>query len=165
MLSKNELQLLFILLAINILLCLVFGNFKSALNISKLIITLCDNNNKGEEKEGKICGPGVELTSCFIDPCMLPGERVCRGFLNAECRANYCGGCFAEWYLNNVRVDCGETSERSSTAIPRPCKRNACFLNPCLVSTCDGHPGAVCVPNYCGGCNAEYFLNGTRVYC
>ena len=31
-----------------------------------------------------------------------------------------------------------------------------CFADPCQVSACD-YPGAECVANYCGGCNAEWY--------
>ena len=38
-----------------------------------------------------------------------------------------------------------------------------CFVDPCQVSRCDV-PGAECVSNYCGGCNAEWYDEmGTRV--
>ena len=32
-----------------------------------------------------------------------------------------------------------------------------CFVDPCLLATCPAHPTAVCVANFCGGCNAEFF--------
>ncbi len=32
-----------------------------------------------------------------------------------------------------------------------------CSANPCDISTCPNIPDAKCVPNFCGGCNADYF--------
>lgn len=32
-----------------------------------------------------------------------------------------------------------------------------CFVDPCLFATCEAHPDANCVANFCGGCNAEFF--------
>lgn len=38
-----------------------------------------------------------------------------------------------------------------------------CFVNPCTVTTCPAQPNATCVDNYCGGCNARFFLYGQEV--
>ncbi|OWA49937.1 hypothetical protein BV898_14471 [Hypsibius exemplaris] len=39
-----------------------------------------------------------------------------------------------------------------------------CFVAPCQVTTCPGHPYATCRDNYCGGCNAEFYdVNGVNV--
>ena len=32
-----------------------------------------------------------------------------------------------------------------------------CIINPCQVTSCPAHPGAICIPDYCGGCNARFF--------
>jgi hypothetical protein len=40
-----------------------------------------------------------------------------------------------------------------------------CFADPCLVSECSSYPDAECVANYCGGCWADYYLNGDLIYC
>ena len=32
-----------------------------------------------------------------------------------------------------------------------------CFQDPCLVESCSAYPNAECVPNYCGGCYADYY--------
>jgi hypothetical protein len=32
-----------------------------------------------------------------------------------------------------------------------------CFQDPCLVETCSAYPNADCVPNYCGGCYADFY--------
>jgi len=33
----------------------------------------------------------------------------------------------------------------------------ACYLNPCDSAACPAHPNAVCIANYCGGCNAVFY--------
>eukprot|EP00731_Ephydatia_muelleri_P014212 Em0007g1522a len=39
-----------------------------------------------------------------------------------------------------------------------------CFVDPCLSATCPAHPHAVCVADFCGGCNAKFFdHNGKEV--
>ena len=38
-----------------------------------------------------------------------------------------------------------------------------CFVNPCEGATCPGVEGAVCVADYCGGCNTLWVLNGEAV--
>jgi hypothetical protein len=40
-----------------------------------------------------------------------------------------------------------------------------CFVDPCLMATCPLYPNPECMANYCGGCNAEWFLNGEEVFC
>ena len=43
-----------------------------------------------------------------------------------------------------------------------------CFVNPCdmlKVKVCKKHPKAVCVPDYCGGCNVKWLLDNQPVKC
>jgi hypothetical protein len=40
-----------------------------------------------------------------------------------------------------------------------------CFVDPCVGARCRGFPDAVCVSDYCGGCNARFFLDGEEVTC
>ena len=40
-----------------------------------------------------------------------------------------------------------------------------CVSNPCSVAKCLAFPGAECRPNFCGGCNAEFFLGGAKINC
>lgn len=42
-----------------------------------------------------------------------------------------------------------------------------CFDRPCGVerSPCTSYPDAVCVDNYCGGCNTDWYLDGELVDC
>ena len=39
-----------------------------------------------------------------------------------------------------------------------------CFQDPCLVEDCPAYPNAECVPNYCGGCHADFYnANGQLI--
>ena len=38
-----------------------------------------------------------------------------------------------------------------------------CLVDPCQVSSCPAVNGATCVADYCGGCNAQWLLNGLDV--
>jgi len=62
-------------------------------------------------------------------------------------------------------VEC-EAINVSSIAISDECQMPVdCFADPCLVSECSSYPDAECVANYCGGCWADYYLNGELIYC
>ncbi|XP_059142282.1 uncharacterized protein LOC131929914 [Physella acuta] len=37
-----------------------------------------------------------------------------------------------------------------------------CFVDPCMFAQCSV-AGAVCRSNYCGGCNAEWYVGSTNV--
>ena len=51
------------------------------------------------------CAPGVYLMRCTAIPCDV---NDCPAYPRAECRNNYCGGCNAEFFVNNRKVDCRE---------------------------------------------------------
>ena len=45
------------------------------------------------------------------------------------------------------------------------CDFVACLVNPCEVIECPAFPNAECVPNFCTGCDADFFVNGRLVDC
>ena len=94
---------------------------------------------------------------CFADPCQV---NKCQAYPDAKCKANFCGGCYADWYLNNVKVDCNKPVETKSCLFPVQC-----FVEPCKFASCTAYPNAKCVNNYCGGCNAFFYENGIKVDC
>jgi len=62
-------------------------------------------------------------------------------------------------------VEC-EAINVSSISISNECQMPVdCFADPCLASECSFYPDAECVSNYCGGCWADYYLNGELIYC
>lgn len=38
-----------------------------------------------------------------------------------------------------------------------------CIVNPCDTETCAKYPDAECKPNYCGGCGADFYVDGEVV--
>jgi len=40
-----------------------------------------------------------------------------------------------------------------------------CFADPCGVSNCPSYPEAECVSNFCGGCWADYYVDGEWIPC
>ena len=62
-------------------------------------------------------------------------------------------------------IEC-EAINVTSIAISDECQMPVyCFVDPCLVSECSSYPDAECVANYCGGCWADYYLNGELIDC
>ena len=62
-------------------------------------------------------------------------------------------------------VEC-EAINITSIAISDDCQIPVnCFVNPCSVSECTSYPDAECVANYCGGCWADYYLDGNQINC
>jgi hypothetical protein len=46
--------------------------------------------------------------NCFADPC---GVSECISYPDAECVANYCEGCWADYYLNGELITCDSTMD------------------------------------------------------
>ena len=62
-------------------------------------------------------------------------------------------------------VEC-EAINVTSIAISDDCQIPVnCFVDPCLMSECTSYPDAECVANYCGGCWADYYLDGEQINC
>jgi len=99
------------------------------------------------------------MAQCTADPCSV---TKCAAFPNAQCTANYCGGChaiFSDDYGNPV--NCGETSSSTTaplvvTSCPPDKPMVACFANPCSVTKCAAFPNAQCTAEFCGGCHAIF---------
>jgi len=93
--------------------------------------------------------------------------------------ADYCGGCNARFYngdgvevtdacMDCRLVDCAEplciegykSEVTEDSCCPTCVCENIvnCFAQPCGVTTCDAYPEAVCEDDYCGGCNARFYL-------
>ncbi|XP_053407834.1 uncharacterized protein LOC123546327 isoform X2 [Mercenaria mercenaria] len=62
-----------------------------------------------------------------------------------------------------------EIAVRVESVIPvnLPCKNGpsnvSCFAAPCDVNRCPNYPDATCMDNYCEGCNAQFYYNGSDV--
>lgn len=49
------------------------------------------------------CRNGLLQFECKVNPCDIAS---CPRNLRAECRPNYCGGCKAEFFIGNKKVNC-----------------------------------------------------------
>ena len=47
------------------------------------------------------CPSGVPVVQCFADPCSV---TQCPKYPDATCNADYCGGCNARFYDNNIEI-------------------------------------------------------------
>ncbi|CAG5123263.1 unnamed protein product, partial [Candidula unifasciata] len=102
------------------------------------------------------CPDGNPPVQCFVAPCT---NKTCPAYPEAKCVEDYCGGCNFFFVYNNTNV----TSQCAGDLCPAGVKTFNCFVAPCDVSTCPRYPNARCVDDYCGGCNARYFVNDTEV--
>jgi hypothetical protein len=71
--------------------------------------------------------------------------------------------------LNKVKVVLtGVPSGKGESNTATKCRLEEqvnCFASPCQMAKCEKHPEAECRENYCGGCNAEFFVKGAKVSC
>ncbi|XP_030844718.1 latent-transforming growth factor beta-binding protein 2 isoform X2 [Strongylocentrotus purpuratus] len=80
------------------------------------------------------------IVNCFVNPC---DYSVCSANPDAECRSNYCGGCNADFYVDDVQVNC--------SACPEGMTFNECGSG-CGPSSCDNLSNDIC-PLFCfAGC-------------
>jgi len=118
--------------------------------------------------------PQTQL-DCFQDPCEVAEE--CQLNTPVECVANYCGGCYADFYdLNGNLVDCYAGSSCSGES-PAGCFQNGCpdgyeciddWENSCVSSYCDCDEAAgqwVCTDDCNGGtCIMEECVDLTGLF-
>ena len=115
-------------------------------------------------KDGKKinCNTGCPVdkpqVNCGRAPCSAATK--CRADPTATCKNNYCGGCNADFFnKDGKRINC-------NTGCPISKPLVYCAINPCRTAKCEAYPDAKCVPNYCGGCFAEFYdAHGNRVNC
>ncbi|XP_071941274.1 neurogenic locus notch homolog protein-like [Antedon mediterranea] len=134
----------------------------------------------------KPCPQDVQVYNCFVNPC---DTAVCPANSDAICIANYCGGCNAVFYdTSGVEVNCAVVCKKIGCANPcpfgsetdangcptcrclpnpAPCpkgkKPSKCKKNPCDGTTCEVNPMTACVPNYCGGCSADFYDHNLNI--
>ena len=67
-----------------------------------IVCTECVSINAQTITLSSQCGNPV---SCFTDPCL---NSNCISSMNTECRSNYCGGCYADYYTteNDEYINC-----------------------------------------------------------
>ncbi|XP_078580827.1 uncharacterized protein LOC144864527 [Branchiostoma floridae x Branchiostoma japonicum] len=92
-----------------------------------VIVTVADSARKKPEKcnEKKfdvagcvpeVCPKDQPLYNCLVDPCE---GKTCPGTPDAQCVANYCGGCNTEFYTCGcVPACCGGHNQPCDTGLP-----------------------------------------------
>ena len=101
-----------------------YGEFLSWITDLDDIEMLNDYNNRFVEIEGNsiqcVECEAINVTSitisdecqmpvdCFADPCLV---SECSSYPDAECVANYCGGCWADYYLNDDLIYCDSSTD------------------------------------------------------
>ena len=101
-----------------------YGEFLSWITHLDDIEMLNDYNNRFVEIEGNsiqcVECEAINVTSitisdecqmpvdCFADPCLV---SECSSYPDAECVANYCGGCWADYYLNDDLIYCDSSTD------------------------------------------------------
>ena len=124
------------------------------------------------------CRPG---TTCIVkdgkaycqpDICSLPAVTgLCRAYFtryfyntsSARCDEFVYGGCGGNKNNFIKKVHC--KAKCDDPACSSPLKTYQCKVAPCHVTKCPAYPDAKCVNNYCGGCFADFYLNGRKVDC
>jgi len=79
-------------------------------------------------------------------------EYYLNRFVNIEGDSISCTECVS---IDVIRIDISNDCE-----LPVDC-----FSHPCSTSNCFSHPTAECIPNYCGGCWSDYYLDGELIEC
>ena len=98
-----------------------------------------------------------------MSPCTT---AKCPKYPDAECVSNYCGGCNAEFFDGDKKVDCEADGVDPDPQCPGGEPVVNCFADPCLDKVCKAFPDAKCKANYCGGCKAEFYdLDENKVSC
>ncbi|KAK7090651.1 hypothetical protein V1264_010416 [Littorina saxatilis] len=130
--------------------------------------TVNDGGSAGSTNSG--CPNGQPMVSCLMSPCSV---SACPGVPTATCKDNYCGQCKAEYFLGQQEVtsQCPVQNEQTTVANPQA-NNNACpngqqmsncANRPCAINSCPRLPTAQCRDNYCGGCNAQFFVGQQEV--
>ncbi|XP_064614676.1 keratin-associated protein 10-6-like [Liolophura sinensis] len=97
--------------------------------------------NLSVEKRCPVNAPRVE---CKADPCRM--STGCRAYPLAECRSNYCGGCNAEYFVQNKKVNCSVCPSKKPVL---QCMSACMYAKPA--------PGFTCVPDFCGStCSMKF---------
>ena len=100
---------------------------------------------------------------CRLPPVVGPCEALIpRWYYNTkegQCLQFTYGGCEGNKNNFETQLQCDEAC--------RPCDNPVQYLvDPCEHAQCEARPDAICVANYCGGCNAVFYdSDGTAVDC
>ena len=103
-------------------------------------------NSYDECQQNCICPD--DWVYCFVDPCLV---TECPAYPNAYCVADYCGGCFADFYVNGVEVDCElENNGGCTDSAAINYDENATFNDGSCQYACEEPNPAGCFQTGCG---------------
>nr|XP_039265115.1 kielin/chordin-like protein isoform X1 [Styela clava]XP_039265116.1 kielin/chordin-like protein isoform X2 [Styela clava] len=108
-----------------------------------------------------LCPDGKPPVNCARDPCQ---GATCPAVSDADCRANYCGGCNADFYIGNRKLADHLCIKKESCPPHMP--QAGCFSpsgGSCLGQTCRLVPDAECYIDGCGGCKVIWYRGRQRL--
>ena len=136
------------------------------------LVTRFGEYNELDEKFGVFF---IAVPSC--PPPFNPYARVsfqlrCSHGYNIGSRCNV--ACPKGMFLNGItQIQCLESGNWNTELGTTQCTPDQtcppgapvvqCLTSPCKNADCPGVPEAVCVDNFCGGCNFNHYLNGRRI--
>ncbi|XP_071823083.1 uncharacterized protein [Apostichopus japonicus] len=146
----------------------------------------CENGGGGGACDPNPCGPrGTCEETPFGYICFCPDGSIGQECPDEDCNSIICTSQF-DPVCGTDLVSYGNDCELSRATCRDPNIRllyrrlcddgtcpdgtgpvTTCFDRPCGVgrSPCTSYPDAVCVDNYCGGCNTDWYLDGELVDC
>jgi hypothetical protein len=96
-----------------------------------------------------------------IQPCQSQGGRN----LNIYCGLGSSGECptrsYCDVHPTDVFASC--CCNDSAAICPNCTYPVYCFANPCQFANCRSYPSARCEADYCGGCNARFYMGDIEV--
>ncbi|XP_071835201.1 kielin/chordin-like protein isoform X2 [Apostichopus japonicus] len=115
-----------------------------------------------------VCSIGTAILPCYLQEVCEPFGFNCPGAPDSQCKINYCGSCFYEYFdASNQKVACFG-GDACPEGVPEFSCDHTCSDQ--ARSECpEAEPGAIltCVPQNCGGCSFPKYLNenGTEIKC
>ncbi|KAL5020019.1 hypothetical protein ScPMuIL_002911 [Solemya velum] len=99
------------------------------------------------------CPSDKPFVQCFDDPCRT---ESCPRFPKALKTADYCGGCNCKFSVEGSDVT-------ESCVCPPDQPTHNCLVDPCANKKCGRFINARKEPNYCGGCNCNFYFDDQDV--
>ncbi|KAK3104100.1 hypothetical protein FSP39_024411 [Pinctada imbricata] len=111
---------------------------------------------------GVVPCPDEDVFACLVNPCEVSS---CAKVPKAVCKADFCKGCNARYFVGKKEVTslCCNLNDIPKALCPPGVPIFNCLVDPCSIATCPKYPTANCRDDFCGGCNARWFIGDTEV--